>query len=308
MIIVTGATGQLGRAIVEKLVKHVPAEQVGASVRDLGKAAGLVELGVRVRQGDFADPASLKHSFEGATQLLLVSSNAGAHGGDPLSQHRTAISAARNAGARRIVYTSHMGASGSSAFPPMRDHAATEEMLRQSGMAWTALRNGFYASSGIALMGDALETGSIEAPADGKVSWTAHADLAEAAAIILADEGSYEGPTPPLTGPEALDLDDFAGIASALRGSPVRRQTLPDEELRARMAARGAPARAADVVLGLYAASRNGEFASVDPALEELLGRRLASVRDLLAEKVRAGSGGNVPRAPGAAGQTAATR
>ncbi|MBC8122484.1 MAG: NAD(P)H-binding protein [Gemmatimonadaceae bacterium] len=285
MIIVTGATGHLGRAIVEKLVERVPANQVGASVRDLEKAADLEALGVRVRQGDFDDPESLRHAFEGAAQVLIVSSNAQAYGGDPLTQHRSAIEAARATGAGRIVYTSHMAASDSSAFPPMLDHNATEAMLRQSGLAWTALRNGFYAASGIALMGDALETGVLEAPVDGKVSWTAHADLAEAAAIILANEGRYNGPTPPLTGSQSLDLADLAGIASELLDRPVRRQTLPDEDLRARMAARG-PDRAADMVLGLYVASREGEFAPVDPTLERLLGRRPISMRDLIAEKV----------------------
>ena len=286
MIIVTGATGHLGRAIVEKLVGRVPANQVVASVRDLGKAADLEALGVRVRQGNFDDPESLRQAFEDATQVLIVSSNARAYGGDTLAQHRSAIEAARAAGAGRIVYTSHMAASASSAFPPMLDHDATEEMLRRSGLAWTALRNGFYAASGIALMGDALETGVLEAPADGKVSWTAHADLAEAAAIILANEGLYDGPTPPLTGSQSLDLADLAGVASELLGRPVRRQTLPDEELRARMAARGAADRAANMVLGLYVASRKGEFAPVDPTLERLLGRRPVNMRDLIAAKV----------------------
>ena len=243
MIIVTGATGQLGRDIVEKLASRVPANQIGASVRDVGKAADLEALGVRVRQGEFDKPESLRHAFEGAAQILIVSSNAAAYGDDPLTQHRSAINASRAAGAARIVYTSHMAASGSSAFPPMLDHAATETMLRESGMAWTALRNGFYASSGIFLMGDALQTGVIEAPADGKVSWTAHADLAEAAATLLADEGRYEGPTPPLTGSQGLDLADLTGIASELQGRPVRRQIIRDEDLRAKMAARGAPGR-----------------------------------------------------------------
>ena len=196
MIIVTGASGQLGRAIVQKLAQRVPVTQVGASVRDPEKANDLAALGVRVRRGDFDEPASLAHAFEGATQVLIVSSNAAATGGDPLAQHQAAIEAARTAGAGRIVYTSHMAASSASAFPPMRDHAATEEMLRQSGLAWTALRNGFYGSSGLLFLGDALKTGVLEVPADGKVSWTAHADLAEAAAIVLADEGRYDGPTP----------------------------------------------------------------------------------------------------------------
>ena len=285
MIIVTGATGHLGHAIVEKLVARVPANQVGASVRDPGKAADLEALGVRVRQGDFDKPESLRHAFEGAAQVLIVSSNARASGGDPLAQHRSAIEAARAAGARRIVYTSHMAASASSAFLPMLDHAATEDMLRQSGLAWTALRHGFYAASGIMLMGDALRTGVLEAPADGKVSWTAHADLAEAAAIILTDEGHYDGPTPPLTGSQSLDLANLADIASELLDRPVRRQMLTDEELRAKMAARGAPDRAASLVLGLYGASRAGEFALVNPMLERLLGRRPISMRELIAEK-----------------------
>jgi NAD(P)H dehydrogenase (quinone) len=193
LIIVTGATGQLGGAIVENLVRRVPARQVGASARDPNAASRLKALGVRVRPGNFDDPHSLRYAFEGATQVLIVSSNARASGGDPLAQHRAAIEAAHAVGARRVVYTSHMGASHSSAFLPMLDHAATEEMLRQSSLAWTALRNGFYATSGIALMGDAMQTGVLEAPADGKVSWTAHADLAEAAAIILANEGQYDG-------------------------------------------------------------------------------------------------------------------
>ncbi len=286
MIIVTGANGQLGRAIVERLAERIPAGQIGVSVRAPEKAGSLAALGVRVRHGDFDDPANLSYAFEGATQVLIVSSNASAYGGDPLAQHRSAIAAARAAGAGRIVYTSHMAASSASAFPPMLDHAATEDMLRQSGLAWTALRNGFYASSGISLMGDAFKTGVLEAPTDGKVSWTAHADLAEAAAIILADEGRYDGPTPPLTGSQSLDLADLAKIASERQSQPIRRQTLPDEDLRAKMAARGLPDRVVDITLGLYRASRQGEFAAVDPTLERLLGRCPRRMRDLIAEKV----------------------
>lgn len=286
MIIVTGANGQLGRAVAERLLELVPAEQIGVSVRDPDKARELEGRGVRVRRGDFDDPTSLAHAFEGAAQVLIVSSNASAYGGDPLAQHHSAIGAARAAGAGRIVYTSQMAASGASLFPPMLDHAATEDMLRQSGLAWTALRNGFYASSGMMFLGDALKTGVLEVPADGKVSWTAHADLAEAAAIILADEGRYEGPTPPLTGSQSLDLADLADIASARQALPVRRQILPDEDLRARMAARGVPGRVVDIMLGFYLASRHGEFAAVDPTLERLLGRSPLSMRDLIAEKV----------------------
>lgn len=285
MIVVTGATGQLGRAVIGRLIDRLPGAAIGASARDPKKIGDLEAHGVRVRHGDFDDASSLRHAFEGATQVLIVSSNARASGGDAIAQHRTAIDAARAVGVRRVVYTSHMAASDSSAFAPMLDHYATEDMLRQSGLAWTSLRHGFYAASGLMLMGDAVTTGVVEAPADGKVSWTTHADLAEAAAIILADEGRYDGPTPPLTGAEALNLEDLADIASEVLGHPVRRHTLADEDLRAKMGARGAPDRASSMVLGLYIASRRGEFAAVDPTLEQLLGRRPISMRDLIAHK-----------------------
>jgi NAD(P)H dehydrogenase (quinone) len=287
MIIVTGATGQLGHAIVTKLVDLVPADDVGVSVRNIDRAADLQELGVRVRQGDFDDAASLQNAFEGATQVLLVSSNARSYGGDPLAQHATAISAAKAVGARRIVYTSHMAASTTSLFPPQRDHIATEQMLQDSGVAWTALRNGFYMASGIAMMGNAAETGVLEAPADGKFNWAAHADLAGAAAIILASEGRYDGPTPPLVGSEALDFADLAAIVSEVNGRPIERRFIADDQLRTNMTSRGTPDHVAAMVVGLYAASRNGEFLSTDPTLTQLLGRPTTTVRELLTNKLK---------------------
>ncbi|RKH14801.1 SDR family oxidoreductase [Corallococcus sp. CA053C] len=283
MIVVTGATGQLGRLIVEQLVTRVPVDRVAVSVRDVEKAQELAARGVRVRRGDFTDPKSLEHAFEGASQVLIISSNAGAYGGDPLAQHRSAIDAARAAGARRIVYTSHMAASRTSAFPPMRDHAATEQLLAESGLAWTALRNGFYAASAMFLLGKDLQKGVFEAPADGKVSWTTHADLAEAAAVILENEGRYDGPTPPLTAAQALDFGALCDLASSVLGRPIRRSTVAEDELRAKLAASGMPAPGVAISLGLYRASRDGEFAATDPTLEKLLGRAPTSMREVMA-------------------------
>lgn len=285
MIVVTGATGQLGHAIVLELLKLLPASEIGVSVRDPHKASDLAAQGVRVRPGDFADPASLPHAFEGAAQVLMVSSNARAYGGDPLAQHQSAIEAARRSGVGRIVYTSQIAASPTSAFAPAVDHAATEERLRQSGLAWTSLRNGFYASSGLMSLGNALDTGLLELPADGKVAWAAHADLAEAAAIVLANPGRYEGPTPPLTGSQALDLADLAALATEL-GRPVQRTVIADEELAAKLAARGLPASAAKFMLGNFVASRNGEFGPVDGTLEQLIGHPPTTIRDLLAARL----------------------
>jgi uncharacterized protein YbjT (DUF2867 family) len=271
VIIVTGATGQLGRQVVERLLTRVPADQVGVSVRDPEKAKALADRGVRVRRGSFTDPASLAHAFEGASQVLIVSVDK--MGDECVTQHRAAIDGAVAAGARRILYTSQMGSSASSHFQACRDHAATEEALSACGVPFTSLRNGFYATSAVHFLGRALETGQLELPGDGPVAWTAHADLAEATAAILAGEASFDGPTPPLTGPEALTFDDIADIAGKVTGRPIARATVSDDEFRKHLIGNGVPAVAADQLLGIFAASRAGEFATVDPTLGRLLGR-----------------------------------
>ena len=284
MIVVTGASGQLGRGIVEQLLDRVPASQLGVSVRRPEQVLALRERGVRVRQGDFEDAASLHQAFAGASQVLIVS--AATTGQAAMRQHRAAIEAARAAGARRILYTSHMGASSASAFPPMVDHAATEALLKSSGVAFTSLRNGFYAASALMLMGQALETGKLVAPEDGPVSWTAHADLAQAAALALTDPERLTGLTPPLTGPEALTLADIAAMAAELTGRPIARITVTDDEFRAGLLSHGVPAPRADMLVGLFVASRRGEFAAVDSTLERLLGRPPISIRKILAAHI----------------------
>ena len=280
MIIVTGATGKLGQDIVEQLLKKLPATEVGVSVRAPEKATALAERGIRVRQGDFGDPASLGHAFEGASQVLIISSNSS--GEDAVTHHRNAIEAAKDAGARRVLYTSHMGSNANSLFSPMRDHAATEAILEKSGIAFTSLRNGFYAGSGIMLMGQGLQTGEVSAPEDGPVSWTAHSDLAEAAVIALTDEKRLSGITPALTASEAIDLDGIAAIASELTGRRITRVTVTNEQFRESLTSRHLPGPVAEMFVGLFAASCKGEFAAIDPTLERLLGRTPRSMRDVL--------------------------
>ncbi|GAA2335299.1 SDR family oxidoreductase [Dactylosporangium salmoneum] len=277
MIIITGATGQLGSRVVEQLLRRVPAERVGVSVRDPGKAGDLG--GARVRRGDFADPGSLAEAFEGASQVLVVS--AAVTGEEALALHRTAIEAATKAGARRVLYTSHQGAADDSVFAPMPDHAATERILSKTAPSYTSLRNGFYATTVPWLLGRALETGELLAPQDGPVSWTSHDDLAEATAIILADEGRFDGPTPPLTGPAALDFADVARELSEMTGRSIRRVVVDDEEYGAAL---NLPAERTAMMLGMFRASRRGEFATVTPDLAQILGRPATPLRDLLAK------------------------
>jgi uncharacterized protein YbjT (DUF2867 family) len=281
MIIVTGANGKLGRNVVERLLERVPAGEVGVSVRDPEQAKDLAERGVRVRRGDFADPASLAEAFEGAAQVLLVSVDS--IGEDARRRHRAAITAAAAAGARRVLYTSHQAAGPGSAFLAAVEHADAEAGLAGCGVAFTSLRNGFYADTAAFLVAGARQTGELVAPQDGPVAWTVRSDLAEAAAAVLADEGRLDGLTPPLTGPEAIDLVTLAERASQALGRTVTRVTVSDQDYLAGLIARGLPADRAQLFLGLFLAARAGEFAAVDPTLAELLGRPATRVDTVLA-------------------------
>lgn len=280
MLVITGATGALNGATVDHLLERLPASDIAIVVRDVTKARRFADHGVVVRQGDYADPASLPAAFDGAEQLLLVS--ASDPGADAVSLHRTAIDAAVAAGVQRILYTSHQGASPDSAFRPCRDHAATERLLVDSGVAWTALRNGFYAHTLNFLLGPWRQTGVIALPADGPTSWTAREDSAEAAARILLSPHPHDGPTT-LTAAAAVTLDDVAATASDLRGRPVTRVVVDDQEWVATRVAAGTPAPMAQFTLGIFQAARAGGFAGVDPLLGDLLGRAPRTVRDLLA-------------------------
>jgi uncharacterized protein YbjT (DUF2867 family) len=281
MIVVTGATGHLGRGIVENLLGRIAASEIVASVRDPRKAGGLAARGVAVRAGDFADARSLEAAFGGADQVLIVSADKLSE--EALNLHRNAIVAARAAGARRILYTSHMGARAGSPFLPADQHAGTEADLAASGVAFTSLRHGFYAESCLHMIGDGLRNGELRTPEDGPISWTARADLAEADAAILA-RGGWDGVTSPLTAGEAVTMAEIAAIASDLFGREVRHVTVSDQEWRDAKIAAGMPAIYADMLLGTFRAARHGDFAATHPALETLLGRAPKTIRDVLSE------------------------
>jgi uncharacterized protein YbjT (DUF2867 family) len=285
MIVITGATGALNGATVEHLLDRVPADQIGVSVRDVAKAQRFAGRGVRVRRGSYDDPAALLDSFEGAGQVLLVSPSDPA--ADAVALLRTGIETAVAAGAQRILYTSHQHTGPDSPFFPARHHAATEALLAGSGVAWTSLRNGFYAHSLDWLLGPWRETGVIATPADGPVSWTGRADEAEAAAVILAAGRPFDGPVT-LTAGAAPTFTEIAAIASGLAGHDISRVVEDDEKWVAGQAAQGHPESMARFLLGFYQAARAGSFAEVSPLLGELLGRPPRTVRDLLADQLAA--------------------
>lgn len=154
--------------------------------------------------------------------------------------------------------------------------------LARTGTPFTELRNGFYATAVKYPLGQALETGELRAPVDGPVSWTTHADLAEAAAIIRSDQGRFEGATPPLTAPDAVDLQDSAGILTEISGRTIHRIVTDDDEWTAGLTGHGVPAQQANMMLGVFHAARRGEFAITGPTLGNLLGRAAIPVRSFL--------------------------
>lgn len=278
MVVVTGSNGHLGSATLQQLQRLLDPAQVIASTRGGPPSAASSE--VQIRHADFSQPDTLARAFAGASQVLVVST--GQSGTAAVQLHENAARAASAAGAR-VLYTSHSGAGADSLFSPMQIHAATEQRLAALGTPWTALRNGFYAESALQMLGRALQTGELRAPEDGPVAWTSRLDLAEAAARVLAGQHTFDGPTPPLTATQTLDLTEIAALAQKLTGRPVRRVVVSDAEHRDSLLAAGLPAERVELFLGLFAASRRGEFTTVHPALGQLLGRQPRSLEEVLA-------------------------
>ena len=282
MIIVTGATGVLNGVTVEHLLQRLAPSDIGVSVRDPDRAKHLADRGVRVRRGSYDDPSALRHSFADAEQVLLVSSNDVT--ADVVTQHRTAIDAAVEAGAQRILYTSAYGTGFDTPYPPLAIHAATERHLAESGVAWTALRNGFYGDLS-QLLGQWEETDTIAKPADGPFSWVDRRDAGEAAAVILASGWSFDGPVD-LTLPSPATLADFAATATELTGRLVERAVVDDEEWIASETANGVPEAVARFTLSMFQATRTGHFEQSDSTLSRVLGREPRSIADQLADNI----------------------
>jgi uncharacterized protein YbjT (DUF2867 family) len=282
MIIVTGATGALNGATVDHLLERVEPATIGVSVRDPERARHLADRGIRVRRGSYDDPAALRHSFADAEQVLLVSSSD--LDADVVNQHRTAIEAATEAGAQRILYTSAHGTGFDSPYAPLAIHAATEEHLAASSVPWIALRNGFYGDLS-QLLGPWQKTGAIAKPADGPFSWVDRRDAAEAAATILTSDSSFDGPVD-LTLSSPVTLTDFAATASELTGDHIDRIIVDDEEWVASETANGVPETVARFTLSMFQATRSGHFAQSDRTLRSLLGREPRSIADQLADQI----------------------
>ncbi len=269
-ILVTGATGQLGRRVIAELLDKIPASRIVALARRAESAQDLAARGILVRQGDYGDPATLDAAFAGIDRVLLISSN---EVGRRAAQHGNAIEAARRAGVGLVAYTSILFADAS----PMAlaaEHRETEEMLRASGLPFVLLRNGWYHENYTGTTAAVLEHGALfGSSGDGRISSAARADYAAAAAAVLLSEENLAGRVFELAGDHSFTLADLAAEIASAAGKPVAYRDLPEAEYRQLLEGAGLPAPFAAVLAdSSYQASRGFLF-DESRQLSTLIGR-----------------------------------
>jgi len=274
MIVVTAATGQLGRLVIANLLKTTPAAQIVAAVRDPAKAADLAAQGVQVRRADYTDPASLDAAFQGATKVLLISSN---DLGNRVAQHRNAIDAAARAKVGLLAYTSVLHADRST-LDLAAEHRATEDAVRASGLPYTLLRNGWYVENHTGSLGAALAHNALAGGAgEGRISAAARSDYAEAAAVVLTQSGAVEQ-VYELAGDSAFTLADLAAEVSRQSGKDIPFHNLPQAEYRDLLVNLGLPVPLAELIADSDAQAAKGVLFDDSGVLGKLIGHPTVSL------------------------------
>lgn len=265
-IAITGATGQLGRLVVEQLKAQLPAERLVALVRTPAKAA---DLGIAAREADYTRPDTLAAALAGIDTLLLISSP---EIGQRVAQHRNAIDAAQRAGVKRIVYTSVLRAD-TSPLSLATEHKETESLIKASGLAWTFLRNGWYTENYTGSIAGALAGGAfIGSAGEGRISSAARADYAAAAVTVLTSPG-HDGKTYELAGDSAYTLADLAAEISRQSGKAIPYKNLPEADYAAALKGFGLPEGFAQAIAGWDVAASQGALFDEGRQLSRLIGR-----------------------------------
>jgi len=250
MIVVTGATGQLGRLVIATLLKTVPAAKIVAAVRNPEKAKDFAESGIQVRYADYSQPASWDDVLKGANKVLLISSS---EIGQRVNQHRTVIDAAKRCGIKLLAYTSVLHAD-TSMLGLAAEHRETEALLSASGVPFVLLRNGWYTENYTAGVPAALAHGCVYGCAgDGRISSAARADYAEAAAVVLTSD-NQAGRVYELAGDTSYTLTELAAEISRQSGKNIGYVNLPQAEYKDILIKVGLP----EVIAELLADSDNG--------------------------------------------------
>lgn len=279
-IVVTGATGQLGRLVLEALLERgVPAQDIVAAGRSVDKLADFAARGVRVQAMDYADAGSVAAALKGAHKVLLIS---GSEVGQRVDQHRTVIGAARAEGVELLAYTSIANAD-TTGMVLADEHKASEALLRESGVPFVLLRNGWYLENYTEQLPGTLAQGAVAGSAgDGKVSGAARVDYAEAAAAVLVADGQA-GKVYELGGDEAFSMADLAAEISAATGKAVSYNDLPAQDYAGLLTAVGVPEAFAAVLADSDLGIARGDLLVSSGDLRRLIGRPTTP----LAEAVR---------------------
>ena len=269
MIAVTGATGQLGRLVIDSLLKTVNPHEIVALVRDPLKVQDLSAKGVDVRQADYNQPATFRSALVGVQRLLLISSS---EVGQRTAQHRTVIEAAKSSGVQLLAYTSVLHADKSTLGLAV-EHRDTERALVESGLSYALLRNGWYSENYAASMSSAVEHGAILGSAqEGRISSATRKDYADAAAVVLTSEGQA-GKVYELAGDESYSLSELATEVAKQSGKTVVYNDLPQEQYKTVLIGLGLPAEFAELLADSDAAAAKGDLFDDSCELSELLGR-----------------------------------
>ncbi|RMV70141.1 hypothetical protein ALP05_04205 [Pseudomonas caricapapayae] len=284
MIVVTGATGQLGRIVIEQLLRRVPAAQIVAAVRSPAKAADLSARGIQVRQADYSQPSTLDSAFAGADKVLLISSSEIGH---RLPQHQAVIDAAKRAGVKLLAYTSVLHAD-TSVLGLAKEHRETEDYLRASGVPFALLRNGWYTENYTAGIPGALAHGAVMGSADqGRISSASRLDYAEAAAVLLTSEHEQAGKVYELAGDEPYTLAEFAALLTTQSGKALSYVNLPQAEFEAALIEAGLPDFVAQLLADSDAAAAKGALFDDSRQLSELIGLPTTPLSATIAEALK---------------------
>jgi NAD(P)H dehydrogenase (quinone) len=277
MIVITGASGQLGQLVITELLKKAEASNIVAAVRDPARATHLAALGVQVREADYDQPASLDAAFQGASKVLLISSNAL---GRRVAQHKNVIDAAVRAGVSLLAYTSVLRADTSTLSVAV-EHLATEEAIRASGLPFSFLRNGWYLENYTEHLAPALAHGALLGSAgEGRIAAAARADYAAAAAAVLTQLAP--APVHELAGERAFTMAELAQAVGAQAGKEIVYRDLPRDEYRAILASVGLPAEMADLLADSDVAARGGALEGEGAVLRGLVGRSLVTLEEAI--------------------------
>ena len=273
---VTGASGQLGRMVVQDLLERCDAADIVAVVRDSAKAADLAAAGVVVRTADYNDRPSLEAALAGVDKLLLVSSS---EVGKRFPQHKNVIDAAKTAGVKQVVYTSAPKATTSSLILAP-EHKATEEYLAASGLTYTVLRNNWYTENYAQSIRTARDTGTlVAATGSGRVASAPRADYAEGAAAVLTGEG-HEGKVYELSGDRAWDFNELAATIAEAAGCACTYKPVTPDELKANLMTVGLDEGTAGFVATLDANIAEGSLGDAQPDLAKLIGRPTTPLKE----------------------------